>query len=462
MTPFAGFVAGMAAPCPEDESDGGRAMPALGQHRAGRSVGVGLGCLAALWAIGYFLHAYGIEGLAVDHAAIRGWLAGGDLYDFRLGTDQPPVTALLMIPAAVLPLAVTAWLLALAGVAALVLATIALAGPVARRYGRRRGPAVLVAATLALLAEPVRTTLGLGHFDLLLFGLIAADVVALRRSAWARRRAAWWPGPAASLPPRDRPADLLRRAWSTGAWAGAGIGLATALAVGPGLFIVYLAITRQWRAALTAVTTATTLALGGLMLAPSATGTWFGTVLAQVDRAGPIDDPTNQSVAGLLARLYDTASTPVLVWLSFAVLLLAVGLIRARAAHADGDEIAAFTLVGLTGAAAAPVTSGHKLIWVLPAVLILVDAAARLRVSPRRPRPRRFTGGGYAAAALAIYLIFVLPPQWTVGWNAYLFAVIVLVNALPWRPGVAPATPPVRGPVVPVHRVPAIPGPRGS
>ncbi|WP_250000516.1 glycosyltransferase 87 family protein [Actinoplanes sp. M2I2] len=379
---------------------------------------IGLGCLGALWAVGYFLRSYGGQALRSE--------AGPD-----------PVTA---------------WLIALAGVAALVLAAFALAGPVARRYGRSRRPVALVAAALALMAEPVRAAIGLGHLDLLLFGLVTADVVALRRSAWARRRAAWWPGPAASRPPRGR-LGTLRRCWSTGTWAGAGIGVASALAFTPMLFILYLVVTRRWRPALIAAGTAAALRLTAL---PAGSP---GPV--PIDGESPIGDPANQSLAGLLARLYDSSSTPVLVWLSFAALLLAVGLIRARAAHADGDEIAAFTLVGLTGAAIAPVTSGHELIWMLPAVLILVDAAARLRASRRRRRPRRPTGLGYAGAALAIYLIMAAPPEWTVSWNAYAFTVILLMNALPWRPGVVPAIRPVRRPVEPA-RVPAIPGPRGS
>ncbi|MCY1141261.1 glycosyltransferase family 87 protein [Actinoplanes sp. Pm04-4] len=400
--------------------------------RTSRSVVVGLGGLAALWAVGWSLRVYGSEALAAVGAQ---------------PSDRPPITDVLLTPAASLPLTVAAWLLALAGLAALVLAAFALAGPVARRYGRTRGPVALAAAALALVAEPVRATLGAGHLDVLLFGLIVADVVALRRAAWARRRAAWWPDPAAARP------QGLRRAWSTGAWGGAGIGVATALAVGPALFILYLLVTRQWRPAMIALGTATTLTLGGLLVEPR------GFALS-IDHAGSIGDPANQSLAGLLARLYDSSSTPVLVWLSFAALLLAVGLIRARGAHADGDEITAFTLVGLTGAAIAPVTTGHGLVWVLPAVLILADAAARSRIG-RRPRPRRFTGAGYAAAALGTYLIFVSPLQWTVGWNAYGLAVIVLMNALPWRPAVAPARTPVRRPAVPA-RVPAIPGPRGS
>jgi alpha-1,2-mannosyltransferase len=463
-------------------------MPALMERArtrwtARRSVVVGPAVAGVCLVVATFAHRYGFAGLALDRAAVHGWLTGGGLYAYRspvshLGTAVPPAAAFLLVPAAVLPLEVAGWLTALAGVAALVLALIALAGPVARRYGRRRGPAVLAAVALALLVEPVRATLGLGHLDLLLFGLIAADVVALRRGAWARSRAAWWPGRPASEPPRARSvADVARRGWATGAWAGVGTGVATALAVSPAFFIAYLAVTRQWRAALTAAGTALTLAAGALLTAPGETAAWFGDVLWRIDRAGRVDDPGNQSLAGVLARLYHSPTTPVLLWLSFALLLIAVGMIRARSAHADGDEIAAFSLVGLTAAIVGPVTGTGELVWVPVAVLILVDAAARRKVTARRPLPRRgqrFPGAGYAAAAVLVYALFVLAPVWRLadegglagmlGGNAYALALILLVNALPWRPGVAPAFPINRWARPPVRRpvAPSIPSPRGS
>jgi len=135
-----------------------------------------------------------------------------------------------------------------------------------------------------------------------------------------------------------------------------------------------------------------------------------------------------------------------------------MGMIRARSAHTDGDEIAAFTLVGLTSAAIGPVTHTHELIWVLPAVLILVDAAARRRLTEKR---RRHPGLAYAVAAVVVYLVVALPSSWTASWNAELLTLIVLLNALPWRPGVAPAFPVNRWPR-PVRRTPAIPAPRAD
>ncbi|GAA2635955.1 glycosyltransferase 87 family protein [Paractinoplanes durhamensis] len=426
-----------------------------------RSAVVTLGCFGACLLIAWLFLRYGLSTAAVDRAAVRDWLSGGTLYPGRVGTVLPPPAAVLFSPAAFLPLKAVGWLLALVGLTALVLALIALVGPVARRYGKPRGPAVATAVALALLTEPVRATLGLGCLDLIVFGLITADVVALRRSAWARSRAAWWPGPPASQQPRAR-SGVLRRFWATGAWAGVGVGVATALTVSPVLFIVYLVVSRQWRAALTAMATTGSMLVGALLLAPGATYGWFSSVLPKVDRAGPLDDVANQSLAGVLARLYDSATTPVLIWLSFAGLLVAVGLIRARSAHIDGDEIAAFTLVGLTSAAVGPVSRIHELVWVLPAVLLLVDAAARRRVAVRRFRPQRFPGARFAISAAAVYLLFVLDPRWTAAWDSYAIAVILLLNAVPWRPGVAPAVPVRRQPQPVTRRTPAIPGPRGS
>ncbi|WP_438865835.1 glycosyltransferase 87 family protein [Paractinoplanes atraurantiacus] len=387
---------------------------------------------------------YGVSTLAADRQALIAWLSGDELYAY--GMSLPPAAAILLLPAAAMPLAVAGGMLALAGMAALFLALTALAGPVARRYGRARRPVVLATGALALLLEPVRATLGLGHLDLILFGLVVADLVALRRSAWARTRATWWPST-----PRD---GRLRHLWRTGSWAGAGIGIASAMAPGTLLFIAYLALTRQWRAALTALGTTAALVAGAFVVAPGASAAWFGTVLPGIDRDGPFDSPTNQSLAGVLARLYDSASTPVMVWLSFAVLLLAVGLIRARAAHTEGDEIAAFTLVGLAGAAVAPVSTANELLWILPAILILIDAAVRRRTNPRRPAVRRLTGLGPLSAAAAVTVVFAVPP---IG-NIPAITAILLLNALPWRP----AAPARRRPAALSPRVPAIPGPRAS
>jgi alpha-1,2-mannosyltransferase len=479
-----------------------------------RRVVLAIAGIAAVIAVALYAHRQGFADLALHRAAIGSWLAGDGLYAYRstvshLGFPLPPAAAFLLAPLATLPLAVGGWVLALAGVVALVLALIVFVGPVARRYARRRWLTVAGATALALATEPVRATLGLGHLDLLIFGLIAADVVALRRRARARSHASWWPGrpvsDAAALPQTGARSALagLKRGWTSGTWAGAGIGLATALGATPVLFIGYLAVTRQWRAALTALGTAVGVIAAAFLLAPAESRAWFADVLWRIDRTGPVDGANNQSLAGVLARLYDSATVPVLLWLSFALLLLAVGLIRARSAHAEGDEVAAFTLVGLTGHIVGPITNTHALVWMLPAVLILVDGAVRRHAASRRPDRRglmaarrslgvtppglgrirtpiwfpRFTGAGHAAAAGVVYLLLVVAPVWAyehrlpetshradgvLGMlmeNSFALALILLATALPWRPGASPAfhsphrkPPAVRRPIPPARR----------
>ncbi|WP_308285861.1 glycosyltransferase 87 family protein [Actinoplanes hulinensis] len=438
-----------------------------------RSGLVVLGALLTLAVITLYFQRYALSTLAVEHAAIRGWLDGADLYAYRspgnqAGAALPPALAMLLAPLTLLPLRAAGWLLAVAGVAALLLTTLVVAGPVARRHGRRRTPFVLAAAALALLSEPVRATIGLGRPELLILALLAADLIALRRADRARHRIlADLPGPrrrsALDRGPHwfpDRFRRRLRRSWITGSWAGVGSGLAAALCAVPLLFIVFLLLTKQRRAAVTALFTAAVVTLATLAVAPDETLSWYGTVMWELDRPAPVSAPDNQSLAGVMARLYGFPAPPVLVWFAFGMLLLAVGLIRARSAHTDGDEVAAFTLVGLTGAITGPVSTSAETLWLLPAVLVLADTGMRRRLGGGRlPRTTRLTGIAFLAGALLVYLSLLAPPSWSLTWNIPAFALILLVNTLPWRHG-APSLPiprPGRA-----SRPAAIPLPRGG
>ena len=261
--------------------------------------------------------------------------------------------------------------------------------------------------------------------------------------------------------------------------AGVGIGLATAVKLTPALFIVYLMITRQWRAAATAVGTVIAVTLGSFAVVGTESRAYFGGVLWQTERVGAADMTPNQSLAGLLARLYDSIETPGLLWLAFSVLMLAVGLSRAVNARADGDELTAFTLVGLTANVISPISWTHHLVWVIPAIIVLADAAVRRRDASRGLAQRAgqgtyggppgvtglrppiwyptLTGLRHGVAAIGLYLLFLVSPIWpyehqlpevshyqdglfgALMENSLALALIVLVAALPWRPGAEPA-----------------------
>jgi hypothetical protein len=433
---------------------------------------VAAACYGAWLAIGEFGRPYIFFDLLIYHGAVAWWAGGGDLYAFiapetTLGFTYPPFAALVMLPMSILSTKVAGWLNVVASLAALAAVLAALLVPIADRAGWSRWFTVALAVPLATAIEPVRETLGYGQVNLLLFALVMADLVALRWRARGDVAGGSW----------------AYRLWRSGAWAGVGIGLASAIKLTPALFILYLVVTRQWRATATAVGTMITATVGGFFLAGQESVTYFGSVIWHTERVGAADMTPNQSLAGVLARIYDSIETPGLMWLAFSLLILAVGLSRASSAHAEGDELTAFTLVGLTANVISPISWSHHLVFVIPAIIVLADAALRRRAAsqalaarvglPPRGAPvlaantgglrtpiwfPTLTGLRHASAAVGLYLLFLVSPIWpyehqlnhgvshyadgaigVLAENSLAIALIVLVAALPWRPGAEPA-----------------------
>jgi hypothetical protein len=419
--------------------------------------------VGAVWAVRMYGREYTFFDMTIYHGAMVWWTHGGDLYDFvspgtTLGFTYPPFAALVMAPMAALPALAAGWANTVISLVALTLLLTWLLVPIADRSGWPRWFAVALAVPLAAATEPARETLGYGQVNLLLVVLIYADFVALRNRARAATR---------EIVTRQG-AGRLRRLWDTGALAGVGVGLATAIKLTPGLFIAYFLVTRQWRAALASAATAVGVTMMMFLVGGRETVSYFTSVVFDTSRVGQVDATANQSLAGVLARLYDSPTTPKLMWLAFAMLLLAVGLSRASMAHAEGDELTAFTLVGLTGNVICPISWTHHMVFVIPAVIVLGDTALRRRAAARGLAARglwarspvgipALAGLRHATAALGVYLLFVVSPIWryehkfprvshyadglhgAFAENSLAFAIIALVTLLPWRPGADPA-----------------------
>jgi len=275
-----------------------------------------------------------------------------------------------------------------------------LTAPFARRHGWSPVFVLGVAAALAVAFEPLRETLLFGQVNAVLLALVAADVLLLVRN--------------------------------NRSLAGVGIGIATAIKLTPGLFIVYLLVTGQWRAARTATVTTAALTGGAFLLAPAESLRYFGDLLWQTDRVGTAAALTNQSLTGLLARLAGTPAAPAGWWVPLCVLVLVVGLRRARQAYAAGDTVTALTLTGLTANLVSPMSWTHHLVFLPVAVLVLADIAAQRR----DPLP--------ALAAVTVYALSVVSPIWLVPddsggvralilRNAFTLMLLALVALLPWR-----------------------------
>ncbi|MFC0533117.1 glycosyltransferase 87 family protein [Phytohabitans kaempferiae] len=286
--------------------------------------------------------------LKVYYGAINYWVHdGGQIYDWlkpdsKYGYTYPPFAALAMLPMAYVSWPVAAVISAAAAVVTGGLVVWWLVDPIARREGWTRWFAFAIAFCLAAAFEPMRETFTFGQVNTLLLFLVAADLL-----------------------------------WLTGRGhkaAGVGIGLATAIKLTPGIFIVYLLVTRRWWAAFTASATAAVATLLAAALAPDASRQFWTEALWNTDRVGSLSFVSNQSLQGMVARL-DPLHPSTVLWLVLVVLTLVVWAWRVR----DADVRTGLALTGVIGCLVSPVTWVHHLVWLLPALILLFDRALEAR-----------------------------------------------------------------------------------
>ncbi len=301
--------------------------------------------------------------LRIYDDAIRWWASGRPLYEFShfdriqgpLGFTYPPFAAVLMYPMAWVPVGVVVTVMVVANLAALVLTTAWLVFPLADRHRQPRWFVLGLALPLASTLEPIRETITFGQINLLLAVLVLGDLLLL-------------------LPRGSR-------------WTGVGVGLATAVKLTPGVFIIYLLVTRRWRAAPTAGGAAAAATLLAAVLAPHDSWRYWTFTVWQANKVGRLDRIPNQAMWGTLLRLAAPHQPSRLVWLALVALVGGYGLWRAARAARAGDELTGVTLAGLVGLLVSPVSWQHHLYWFVPALVILVDA-----------------GGRYVALAAAVWL----------------------------------------------------------
>lgn len=356
----------------------------------------------------------------VYYGTVHLWAHGGQIYDYlRPGTaygfTYPPFAALCM-----LPMALVGWHTAVAiGVGLSAAASAALlywlVDPIARREGWSRWYAFGLAACLFALLNPVRDTFSFGQINLLLMALVFADQQLLTRGH--------------------------------GRCAGIGIGLAAALKLTPAVFILYLAITRQRRAALTAAATAGAATLLGHLAAPRASRFFWTEALRDTRRIGSLDYVSNQSLLGMIARLSPSSPSHA-AWAAVALLVLGIWAYRARRAAASGDQLTGFALTGLASCLLSPITWVHHLVWIVPALLLVADAGRRSPDGARRRR--RLAGAAYAVLCSGVVWLWRFHSAGIgpfLGANAYLLIGIGLLVGVPVRPSAVSATVPLREPV---------------
>ncbi|MDL4816847.1 glycosyltransferase 87 family protein [Actinomadura opuntiae] len=334
-------------------------------------------------------------------------LRGAPLYDFLTQPPQllpftyPPFAAVLAVPFTLLSWRAAQWAWTALIYVALAIAVWYAFRDLIRRTGRWAPltTGVLVAAMAWL--DPVRDQIRFGQVGLFLLAMCLADC--------CTRSARW-------------PRGLL-------------VGLALAIKLVPGVFLVWFLITGRRDAFVNALVTAVAVTLGAFTVLPhDSAAYWFGALLQGGDRTGAVDGTTNQAINGIVARIIDQGAARTAVWLVLALVMAYYGFGLARRTTYAADALAgarpaatgrigadhcaaadprsgagAYSLLlagvaitGLLSVLLSPVGWIHHLVWMIPVIGALAGDGRDTR--------RCLSG-------LAIWIFFLFPLPW---WGAHL------------------------------------------
>ncbi len=313
--------------------------------------------------------------LQVYRAGGEAILAGDPLYDFRassanLGFTYPPFAAVVFVPLGVIGPSVVKLAAVVAGIALLV--GFRWIGHGRLEHSRRpRAALTLSTAAVALWVEPVQATLSLGQINLALMALILFD---LTRSDAAR-------------------------------WKGVGLGVATGVKLTPVIFIAYLVLTRRLRAAVVAAAAMLTTVAAGWAVAPASSARYWGELVMDPHRVGRIENSSNQTIRGVLARLMHTRDVYI-EWLAVAVIVGAAGLAVAVWADRRGQRLLGVLVCALTGLLVSPISWSHHWVWIVPIAIVGVEV---IRRDYRARAPVLTPAFGMLLAPFAVHTIWWPP-----------------------------------------------------
>lgn len=380
---------------------------------------------------GWWRVGMGVAGVAVVASVVTAVVAGGwamiDLGVYRWGGEMArlpgslyqaeydghllftytPMAAVAFMPLSMLPFGVVQVLMVTASIGALAVTVGACLRSLGYRPGREVAGLGLAISAVAILLEPVRETLAFGQVNLILLALVVVDLC---------------------LPDTSR-------------WKGVGVGVATGIKLTPMIFIAYLVITRRWAAAGRAAGVAAASVVAAFAVLPAASGEyWFGRLFLDPSRVGGIAYVANQSWQGALVRLTGSLDAARPWWWLAVLATVAVGLAVAWWWSRRGAELAAIVAVALTGLLVSPVSWSHHWVWVVPVLVLAVDAA--LRGPPWRWALPAVVVAVFSAVAPPRGLIWLVPNEddrelaWNLGQailgNLYLVAGLGVLGWLAW------------------------------
>ena len=317
-----------------------------------------VGAFALFAVLGYWMQYFGAwrwNSVYTDSAIFRlagkAVLAGDPIYEFRYlegyGWTYPPFGALIMVPLAPFSLPVARYGSLLIAFAALVWAVrLAFARLIAEARTTEQRRLITTGLVLAAIPlAPIAQALSLGQIGIYLMLAVLIDFRGIESG-----RGKYW---------------------------GVLTGIAAAVKLLPGIFMLYWLLKRQWRPFFMSSASFVACWIIGALVLPNDTLTYFtnGYYFRTADRmGGKADSYRNQSLRAMFDRLLDP-SIAVKLWFVVAVMVLVGGLWLAMRLNRLGDPMAVIAVLGMTSVFISPVSWVHHAVWVVPALAALVGFA---------------------------------------------------------------------------------------
>lgn len=341
--------------------------------------------------------------------ALNNWFSGNSLYNWYALPDYkmypftyPPFGAWALSPLTWFDYETAARLM----IMAIALQTALIVALIGRSLGWSWGSAFAIAPWAAILVqqclEPFNQSVGFAQVNTAMMALVMIDVAA---------------------PP---------------SWKGRGVasGLAAAIKLTPAIAVLIFLLRRQWRSAITMVTTSVAVTLLGCIISKDESASFFIYAMWDPQRAGDPYYTSNQNLKGFVSRALPENAWSI-TWAIAVVLALVAAVwlcLRIQAAAtpaapagdavelAASDAVAAPDAVATTPAApvlpenlatlltaavimtlgllVSPITWSHHWVWGLASVVALIAVALRLKSAP------------LAAVALVQGALFIMAPHW--------------------------------------------------
>jgi alpha-1,2-mannosyltransferase len=361
--------------CPAAARAGTRpAGNSAGRRRAALLVTLNLAAAAVYFV--HFGHAGGLGGYRIDldvyRTGARVLQHGGDLYGrllrladgHRLPFTYPPFAALCFVPLAIVGYSTANWLLTAVTIACVAASLWCFAASTPGEAGTRMRRLLPWALPAALLLEPIRSTLTFGQINALLMALVTVDCLT---------PAPRWP-------------------------RGIGVGIAAAVKLTPGVFLLFFLLRRDLRSAARAGLSFAACTGAAFAVAPHDSLRYWTQIAYQPARIGGIAYASNQSILGTLARLGLSNPARAWLWAALCLLVAALAVTGMRGALKTGHVTHALLINAAAGLLISPISWSHHWVWAAPALLTCL-----VTISPNQRR--------LMACAVLALLIFAIAPH---------------------------------------------------